>query len=990
MLQCWRHVPRTGTQWISRAGGHRGFLDTARTSHMMKGMERLFGSSRVYRAQPVKHEARTGSSWLRYSGRLWEKCFPVCASQNRHLASSSPSDPVEIHKRKLALWFSHLPNEEKQFGGLFSPDTMHVEPLILEGPPGENVNPLTGRETPGSVHRSLTVGELFDPDPGWDPEQGQNVVLYGAVGTGKSTVVRKLVLDWCSGTTLAQFELVVPLSCEDLSLQSRPTSLQALVGRMYRHLRHSDHLRGDGRDVLFIFNGMEKMRLNFSIAATELCSNPEEPLHPGAIAVNLLRKYLLPEASILVTTRPSALDKIPSKYVDRYTEICGFTNIEQQRAYFTSRLLQQAEGQSGRDSQELLEMLYLNLQRESQIAAACFLPSYCWLTCATLHFLHFTDVRAPIRTLTGIYTSFLRLNFGGEILEAAGGPNQQGISLMHYVAKTVGKLAYEGITCKRTSFTKEEVMEKIGEEDDSDEELRQLAVFRTDVLGFFLARCVQSSPAGGMGEIRYVFTVPAMQEYLAALYVVLGEKKTVLEKLGKGASEVIGQASDDLTTLLNVLSKFLPLRVFAFFNLLKMFPRLYSRISGHSNGKIGKTMASEMFKTEDQFNEDVLDQVEQSVLGVQGPAPLERQEQESFELFPIFMGGLLSHGNRVLLDQLGISIRTTAVVQITRTLKRHLLRNSQKQMPPEELVDFLFFLYEFQNQRFTAEVLGSLSALNLSRVRMTPLKCFVLAAVLACTPPRHVLESLDLSSCSLTCESLDTLRPVLLRCKTVNLQCNNLGPEACDHLRSLLIDSACAVQSLHLCDNPLSESSARSLAEALLESRSLRHLSLMNTDLGDGGARELASGLGGNQGLEEINMAYNSIGDNAALQLLDACRANPTLNTIHLYLNELSESGKHSLHSRGLGQGESGRVKVLASITQGDELSEDWELILNNIRSHATSWNRQRVRENLQRFLQELKGARQQNRSVGKKLSFWRVQRQVAEEIRNLEKGTSS
>ncbi|MGH0171368.1 UNVERIFIED_CONTAM: hypothetical protein FKN15_074429 [Acipenser sinensis] len=913
-------------------------------------MERLFGSSRVYQAQPVKREARTGSSWLRYSGRLWEKCFPVCASQNRRLTSSSPSDPVEIHKRKLALWFSHLPNEEKQFGGLFSPDTMHVEPLILEGPPGENVNPLTGRETPGSVHRSLTVGKLFNPDPGWDPEQGQNVVLYGAVGTGKSTVVRKLVLDWCSGSTLAQFELVVPLSCEDLSLQSRPTSLQALVGRMYRHLRHSDHLRGDGRDVLFIFNGMEKMRLNFSIAATELCSNPEEPLHPGAIAVNLLRKYLLPEASILVTTRPSALDKIPSKYVDRYTEICGFTNIDQQRAYFTSRLLQQAEGQPGRDSRELLEMLYLNLQRESQIAAACFLPSYCWLTCATLHFLHFTDVRAPIRTLTGIYTSFLRLNFGGEILEAAGGPNQQGISLMHYVAKTVGKLAYEGITCKRTSFTKEEVMEKIGEEDDSDEELRQLAVFRTDVLGFFLARCVQSSPAGGMGEIRYVFTVPAMQEYLAALYVVLGEKKTVLEKLGKGASEVIGQASDDLTTLLNVLSKFLPLRVFAFFNLLKMFPRLYSRISGHSNGKIGKTMASEMFKTEDQFNEDVLDQVEQSVLGVQGPAPLERQEQESFELFPIFMGGLLSHGNRVLLDQLGISIRTTAVVQITRTLKRHLLRNSQKQMPPEELVDFLFFLYEFQNQRFTAEVLGSLSALNLSRVRMTPLKCFVLAAVLACTPPG-----------TLTCESLDTLRPVLLRCKTVNL-----------------------------CDNPLSESSARSLAEALSESRSLRHLSLMNTDLGDGGARELASRLGGNQGLEEINMAYNSIGDNAALQLLDACRANPTLNTIHLYLNELSESGKHSLHSRGLGHGKSGRVKVLASITQGDELSEDWELILNNIRSHATSWNRQRVRDNLQRFLQELKGARQQNRSVGKKLSFWRVQRQVAEEIRKLEKGTSS
>lgn len=185
---------------------------------------------------------------------------------------------------------------------------MHVEPFILEKPPEEgkelSIYPYKEKES----MRSVTAEQLFDPRNGMKEGHGLNILLYGAVGTGKSTVVRKLVLDWCAGSALSQFKLVVPFSCEDLAQLSKSTSLRDLVGRKYVHLRKTPFLSGDNQasEVLFIFNGMEKMKLDFRIGSTELCSDPNEALPSGAVVVNLLRKYLLPE--VCLNFRSSSLN----------------------------------------------------------------------------------------------------------------------------------------------------------------------------------------------------------------------------------------------------------------------------------------------------------------------------------------------------------------------------------------------------------------------------------------------------------------------------------------------------------------------------------------------------------------------------------------------------------------------------------------------------------------------------------------------------------
>ncbi|KAM9311931.1 NLR family member X1 [Gastrophryne carolinensis] len=898
----------------------------------------------------------------------------VCPVFCRSL-SGTITDPVQQHRQRLSAWFSCLPSEEQHFGPSFALDSIHVDPVIRESSIEDIMRHFsestfqTQLQSP-QCPRSLSVSQLFQPDSSGKPVR--NVVLYGTVGTGKSTLIRKLVLDWCYGRG-TDFQLIIPLSCEDLSRVTAPVSFTRLISKKYLHLREVLPTLSNYSSVLFIINNLEWMNLDFRMANTELCSDPNEALPPPALLVNLLRGYMLPEAKVLVTTRPSALKRLPKKYVGRYAEICGFSDMELQKMYFQVRLGH--KDADPRETANLAEMLSRNLEHHNQLSAACFLPSYCWLTCATLHLLYYTRPDEAPMTLTGIYTTFLRLNFAGEVLDITH-PSQ--ISLMRYVARTVGKLAYEGCQSRRIRFTDDEVKKCFHTEMNSEEEINLLNVFRSDAFRFFLTPCVRPGQ-----ENLFVFTIPAMQEYLAALYVVLGENKTILQRLGKEVSEIIAKAGEDVVAVVNVLSKFLPLRIFALFNLLRVVPRLYGRVSGQSRDNIAQTLTAEMFREEDANNDDVLDQINSSILGVEGPSQLpdddEAGRQEAFELFPIFIGGLLSRQNRAMLDQLGCSILNMAVFEITKALKKHLLRCSLRRLPPSELMDFLFFLYEFQDEGFTAGLVSSLRDLDLSSVRMTPLKCTVVAEVMGGTG--KLVAEAELSNCHLDPDAIHTLAPVLRRCQNLNLQINSLGPDSCKELKDILLHPDCAIANLRLCNNPLGAEGVGFIAEALAGNSSLKQLSLVHTELGDGGAAMLADHLGRNQTLQELNLAYNGIHDQAALRLAEEAARHPTLGRVHMYFNELSDSGLRDLQSLG-------EVKVLVSLTEGADTSRHWHLILRELQANAGGWDHTRMSAHLTLLLRDLQSSRALTGNLWRKARILRVETEVKRMLARIEQGT--
>nr|XP_045226874.1 NLR family member X1 isoform X3 [Macaca fascicularis] len=751
----------------------------------------------IHWSWPLQGERPLGPlrAFIRHHGNLADSASRF-GRHGQLFPSASATEAIQRYRWNLAEWFSRLPREERQFGPTFALDTVHVDPVIRESTPDELLRPpaelALEHQPPQAGLPPLALSQLFNPDA--SGRRVQTVVLYGTVGTGKSTLVRKMVLDWCYGR-LPAFELLIPFSCEDLSsLGPAPVSLCQLVAQRYMPLKKVLPLMAAaGSHLLFVLHGLERLNLDFRLAGTGLCSDPEQPEEPAAIIVNLLRKYMLPEASILVTTRPSAIGRIPSKYVGRYGEICGFSDTNLQKLYFQLRLNQPdcgcGSGVSAAPAQRdnLVQMLSRNLEGHHQIAAACFLPSYCWLVCATLHFLH-----APTpagQTLTSIYTSFLRLNFSGETLDSTDASN---LSLMAYAARTMGKLAYEGVSSRKTYFSEEDVCGCLEAGIKTEEEFQLLHIFRRDALRFFLAPCVEPGRAG-----TFVFTVPAMQEYLAALYIVLGLRKTTLQKVGKEVAELVGRVGEDVSLVLGIMAKLLPLRALPLlFNLIKVVPRVFGRMVGKSREAVAQAMVLEMFREEDYYNDDVLDQMGASILGVEGPRrhPDEPPEDEVFELFPIFMGGLLSAHNRAVLAQLGCPIKNLDALENAQAIKKKLGKLGRQVLPPSELLDHLFFHYEFQNQRFSAEVLSSLRQLNLAGVRMTPVKCTVVASVLG--SGRHALDEVNLASCQLDPAGLRTLMPVLLRARKLGLQLNSLGPEACKDLRDLLLHDQCQITTL--------------------------------------------------------------------------------------------------------------------------------------------------------------------------------------------------
>ncbi|XP_078282912.1 NLR family member X1 isoform X1 [Rhinoraja longicauda] len=890
-------------------------------------------------------------------------CLPHCKA-----LSTSPvrADPIEEHRKRLKAWFGNMSIEEKQFG-LFSVGNWHGEPVIAESSPEENRDLMTTFGMYSHIDpeesKIIKLDEVFTTGSIEPPVK--NVVLFGIVGMGKDLVVQRLVLDWCDGR-FNQFDLILPFSCEDLSSQSQSISLNRLICQKYTQLKTIVAQIGSGKvgNILFIFNGLEQLKLDFRLLKNRLCNDPNEPLPPGNLLVNLLRKYMLPDASILVTMRPSALDSIPAEYVDRYTRSCGFSDVEQQYLYFRNRLQVSDDNQTYED---LMKMLYKNLQRQKQLTAGCFLPSYCWLICATLHLLHFPTANMPNQTLTGLYTNFLRLHFGAAYLNFG---SRQNVSIVRYIARTAGKLAYEGIEEKKVLFSEEDLERSFGLDAMTEDELNQVTDFQIDMLGFFMSPIAQQS-----SDPLLKFTIPAMQEYLAALYVVLGEKKTILEQVGSTLSDTIGKASEDVTAVLSVVSKLLPFRILAFVRLINIFPRIFRKISGKSKKAIASTMVSEMFRQEDEFNKDVLEQINARILGREreggGEVIGERKDTQSFELFPTFMAGLLAQENRSLLNQLDCTIKNVTVREIANNLKKHLSNTVSKTLAPSELMDLLLFLYELQNDAFTGEISRTLKSLNLSQVKMTLLKSFVITSVMSTSS--HPIEMMNFSSCNLTGDHIKILQPILLRCKGLNLQFNNLGLGAWREIGNLLLDPNCAIEKLWLSRNLLSEAAISCIGPSITQNRSISHLSLLHASLGDDGLGILAPYLRDNTSLQEINLASNHITDAGAAILVEMVKEHPTLEKVHLYLNEISDDGKQKLQE--LNQAGEG-VNVLVSITEASNDSMHWTLILKNTALNAMNQDKQSAADYLKLLQNDLHYSWQRTANPWKRLRILQAQKQ--------------
>ncbi len=75
---------------------------------------------------------------------------------------------------------------------------------------------------------------------------------------------------------------------------------------------------------LFSSYGLDESRITLMFSDDEKVCDVNESSSVGVLMSNLIKGDLLPSVLIWITSRPAAADQIPSKYINRLTEIQGF------------------------------------------------------------------------------------------------------------------------------------------------------------------------------------------------------------------------------------------------------------------------------------------------------------------------------------------------------------------------------------------------------------------------------------------------------------------------------------------------------------------------------------------------------------------------------------------------------------------------------------------------------------------------------------------
>ena len=164
------------------------------------------------------------------------------------------------------------------------------------------------------IKAPVTIEKLLDISA---EKKLESVLIEGAPGVGKSTFSWEICKRWAEGILFQQFSLVLLLRLRDETVQNARTIKDLILYTVEERLENiSQYLKDTrGQHTLLILEGLDEL--------------PKYLLTQSSIFTHLLDGTELPDAVILVTSRPSAtphLWKNWKKRISKHVEILGFTD----------------------------------------------------------------------------------------------------------------------------------------------------------------------------------------------------------------------------------------------------------------------------------------------------------------------------------------------------------------------------------------------------------------------------------------------------------------------------------------------------------------------------------------------------------------------------------------------------------------------------------------------------------------------------------------
>ncbi|XP_074948643.1 NACHT, LRR and PYD domains-containing protein 6 [Phalacrocorax aristotelis] len=795
-----------------------------------------------------------GSPWQDYQ-KNYKKNICQAYSRIKDLNALVGEDvSLNVRYSKLVIVNKHLDEEQREHE-IIAMGQRHAE-IMKE-----------------QANSSITVGDLFKPcSDGWTPKV---VVLLGAAGVGKTMTARKIMLDWASNSMFAEFDYVFYIHCRQGNLLTSQASLADLIIQccpsislpLARVLEQPERL-------LFIIDGFDELCFSFDRPQSELCSQPWEQRPVEIILSSLFRKRLLPESSLLITTRPAALQKL-GKCLEcgRYAEILGFSVAERKEYFY--RFFKNAEQAAA---------AFQFVRGNETLFTMCLVPIVCWIVCTVMkqQLSRTRGLAQSPKTTTGIYILYL-----SALLQSLSDRLKEG---MPRVLRRLCCLAADGVWKQKVLFQKKEVQAYALDQQEALPLLLNEHLFQRDI------SCIST----------YSFIHLSFQEFFAALFYLL-EDEGETQELPAGPTRDVKKLLENYGNSKN----YFMLTVRFLFGLLNK--ERTRELEEEMGCKIAPRIMQELLAWLQNSQKTALaSQTEEMVVirELEVCHCLYELQDERFVVTALdpFRGVHLRRLNLNHFDQMVLSF-------------------SVKNFPKLELLDLGHCSFLWDDAEDSEGPQPAKQVCRFDQCQLTGACCGALASVLSTKPTLTELdlagnEDLRDSGVKMLCEGL---RRGTCHLQELRLGCCNLTAAGCKDLAATL-GTMSRLEELDLSDNPLedrgmqelcgalgcnmqklrlwrcrlTEASCGALAAVLRASPSLKELHLSDNELGDGGVRRLSEGLRDPAcQLQTLRLWRCHLTEASCGALAAVLRASPSLKELHLGENELGDGGVRRL-SEGL------------------------------------------------------------------------------------------
>ena len=702
----------------------------------------------------------------------------------------------------------------------------------------------------------------------------KNVLVVGRPGIGKTSFSTKLLRLWASGKAFnrhqdhkADFNVVFLVKFRRFNNDNAKLSLRDLLARAetVQNLDDAvwDFIKEEPTKVLLIFDGLDEYSRKEDIKAHENDStykNCAEEKMPVSVLYNKLAEgKLLRGASIITTTRPTAVKCVLHVRFQRTVEIRGFTSddVKEYVENFT------------RGKPEAMEKMWEHIKSNINLFSFCYIPMNCFLICHCLLqiILSESSQGAELPTkMTDIYKMTVKIFLFNHNREGFSLKELERLKSTHMyepfdkfpeelkkMLNSLGEIAFKGIEEERLLFEPSEVsgLEDCGL-------LHKLPDIKPKALG---------DPP----KSQFCFTHLTVQEFFAAKHLVDTKTKEKIKRfVRKNISDGTWQ----------VVLQFVA-------GLLKSSSDIFIKLLPELTKKRTEVIS---FKREELTFWPAT--VEDKHLAVQVCKCLYEINDEQQQ--PILQNKI----EKVQFNAVEFINCSLAPIDVAAVL--HFLKNAEEVLFINLSRNQLRDLSAIEVRKIIVKRERKLKQLNLRDNNLTDNAAKDLGEALKHSNCK--LESLYLSYNNLTDNAAKDLGEALKHsnCKLESLYLggNKLTDNAAKDLGEGLKHSNCKLEKLDLYHNKLTDNAAKDLGEALKHSNcKLESLDLGGNKLTDNAAKDLGEALEhSNCKLEALYLSDNNLTDNAAKDLGEALKhSNCKLKMLDLSLNNLTDNAAKDL-----------------------------------------------------------------------------------------------